>query len=199
MFHELLWQQILKLDRQDTAQRALCSYSPETDSYVIEMLSNEYLVELDKRDISRLQSGATDVKAGFIEQLCILSYLINSSQSPPSNKLVKAELLPGGAFFFRGPHVLPTGKLQDAFGTNPLLLYSVINRLGAEKCDFGDASIELRVLPRVKITLIVWAGDDEFRARSSILFDQKVSDQLPLDALQAIVNLAVDAVIKTIP
>jgi len=198
MFHELLWQQIFELDRQDTAQRAMCKYDLETDSYVITMLNSEYLVELEKRDIFRLQSGTEKVKTGFIEQLCILSYLINSSQLPPSKKLVQAESLPGGAFFFRGPHVLPTEKLEDAFGISPTLLYSAIEGLGAEKCDFGDASIELQVLERVKFTFIVWAGDDEFSPRASILFDQTVSEQLPLDALMACVNLAVDAVIKSI-
>jgi hypothetical protein len=196
MFHELLWQQVLELDRQDTAQRAICSFDGEADSYVIRMLNCDYLVDLEKRDISQLQSGAENVQAGFIEQLSILSYMINSSQLPPANKLVKAESLPGGAFFFRGPHVLPTGKLEDAFGANPELLYRGIEGLGAEKCDFGDASIELRVLPRVKITFVVWLGDDEFKARSSILFDQTVSQQLPLDALQATVSLAVGALVK---
>ena len=197
MFHELLWQQLLELDRQDTGQRAICSYCCETDSHIITMLNSEYLVELEKRDISRLQPGTDSVKASFIEQLCILSYLINSSQLPPSKKPVKAESLPGGAFFFRGPHVLPTAKLEDVFGANPELLYSAIEGLGAEKCDFGDASIELQVLPRVNITFIVWAGDDEFRARASILFDETVSKQLPLDSLQATVNLAVDAIIQS--
>ncbi|MBW8016924.1 MAG: DUF3786 domain-containing protein [Planctomycetes bacterium] len=197
MFHELLWHQLLKLDRQDTAERAICSYCCETDSHIITMLKSEYLVEMEKRDISRLQPGTDSVKAGFIEQLCILSYLINSSQLPPSKKPVKAESLPGGAFFFRGPHVLPTAKLEDVFGANPELLYSAIEGLGAEKCDFGDASIELQVLPRVKITFIVWARDDEFRARASILFDETVSKQLPLDSLQATVNLVVDAIIQS--
>jgi hypothetical protein len=199
MFHELLWQQALDLERQDTAQRTICSFDCETDSYVIRMLNCDYLVDLEKRDISRLQSGAANVSAGFIEQLCLLSYLINATEVPPSSKLVKAEALPGGAFFFRGPHVLPTEKLEDVFGASPELLYSAIEGLGAEKCEFGDASIQLQVLERVKLTFIIWRGDDEFPARASILFEETISQQLPLDALQAIVNLAVDVVIKSIP
>ena len=113
MFHEGLWKQVLELDRQDTAQRAICNYDLDADSFAITMLNCEYQVEMGKRDIFRLQSGSEKVQAGFIEQLCILSYLIKSSQLPASNKLVKAESLPGGAFFFRGPHELPTGKLED--------------------------------------------------------------------------------------
>lgn len=196
MFHEGLWEQVLGLDREDVALRGLCRYDPESDSFVITMLNSEYQVDLEKRDIFLQQSKSQKVQAGFIEQLCILSYLIRASQLPPSNKLVKAESLPGGAFFFRGPHVLPTGKLEDAFGGNPNLLYKCIEPLGAKKCDFGDASIELQVLPRVTLTFVVWGGDDEFPARGSILFDQTVCEQLPLDALGAMVNLAVGSVIK---
>jgi hypothetical protein len=194
MFHELLWQQVLEQDRSETVQRAGCSYAPETDSYAITMIKSEYLVDLKERDIFQLQSGDERVQAGFIEQLCILSYLINASQLAASNKLVKAEALPGGEFFFRGPHVLPTAKMEDVFGANPELLYSAIEGLGAKKCDFGDASVELQVFERVKFTFIVWIGDDEFPARASILFDETVSEQLPLDALQATVNLALNAI-----
>lgn len=198
MFHELLWQQILELDRNETAKRAMCSYNSESESFSVAMLNRQYRVDLEKKDIFLSQSGGDDKNAGFIEQLCILSYLIHSTDVPASKKLVKAESLPGGAFFFRGPHVLPTAKLEDVFGANPALLYCAIEQIGAEKSGFGDASIELQVLERVKINLIVWAGDDEFRARSSILFDSTISEQLPLDALQSAVNLAVNAVIDSI-
>ncbi len=198
MFHELLWRQILELDRDETARQAMCSYCSEMESFAVTMLNREYLVELEKKDIILVQGGEDEKKAGFIEQLCILSYLINSTDLPATKKLVKAESLPGGAFFFRGPHTLPTAKLEDVFGANPALLYSAIEHLGAKNSGFGDGSIELQVFERVKINLIVWAGDDEFRARSSILFDSTISEQLPLDALQAAVNLAVDAVIAAI-
>ena len=192
MMHEGLWKQVLELDRSDTAERALCSYDADSDCFTLVMLNCEYLVDVEKRGIFRLKSDADKVKTGFIEQLCILSYLIKASLLAPSNRLVKAESLVGGAFFFRGPHVLPTGKLEDAFGADPTLLYKCIERLGGKKCDFGDASIELQVLPRVKLTFVIWRGDDEFPGRASILFDKKVSEQLALDALGAMVNLAVD-------
>ncbi|MHC4158199.1 MAG: DUF3786 domain-containing protein, partial [Planctomycetota bacterium] len=110
----------------------------------------------------------------------------------------KAESLPGGEFFFRGPHVLPTRKLAEIFGAKPELLYEAGKRLGAKKCDFGDGSVELLVLPRIPLTFVVWAGDEEFAARGSILFDQTASEQMPLDGLLAAINLAVDAVISSV-
>ena len=117
---------------------------------------------------------------------------------PLANRLVKAEYLPGGEFFFRGPHILPVKKLADAFGANPSLLYQAGMQFGAEKCDFGDASVELVSLPRIPLTFVVWGSDDEFNARASILFDRTASKQLPLDALLAVINLAADIVITSV-
>jgi hypothetical protein len=195
--HEELWRQLGSLDRQKTSQRAKCLYVSSSDRYIIKLLNTEYVVSLLDRDISVRGSKSAE-PAEFLEQLCLLTYLINAKNLPLANKLAKAESLPGGGFFFRGPHMLPTQKLAEAFGANCSLLYRAGIELGAEKCDFGDASIELLVLPRVPLTFVVWGGDDEFDARASILFDKTACEQLPLDALGAVVNLAVNAVIKSV-
>lgn len=194
--HEELWQQLAVLDRQKTSQRAKCQYLRNRDCCDITLLNRQYVVDFPKRQIFSVQSCSMQAPAEFLEQLCLLAYLINSKELPLANRLLKAESLPGGAFFFRGPHILPTQKLQEVFGTKPNLLYEAGIPFAAEKCDFGDASIELLVLPRLPLTFIIWAGDDEFDARASILFDQTASEQLPLDALLTAVNLAVNAVIS---
>jgi hypothetical protein len=180
VLHKELWQQLDGLDRQRTSQRAKCQYLSDCDCYVITLLNSEYRVDLIKKQVFLVQPGSVLVPAGFLEQLCILVYLINSRQSALSNKLVKAESLAGGAFFFRGPHALPTSKLAEVFGAKPELLYEAGKRFEAKKCDFGDA------------------GDEEFAARGSILFDQTASEQMPLDGLLSAVNLAVDAVTSSV-
>ena len=69
-------------------------------------------------------------------------------------------------------------------------------KTGDEPCEFGDASVLVRVLPRVPVTMVVWGRDEEFEARASILFDGTAADQLPLDALLAAVNLAAQALLE---
>ncbi len=196
--HEELWLQVGGLDRQKTAQRAICQYDHDRDRFTITLLSREYVVDPAERQICSVASDSALTPAGFIEQLCILAYLIDSKELPLTKRLVKAESLPGGEFFFRGPHVLPIRKLVGAFGANPDLLCQAGMLFRAKKCNFGDASIELSVLPRIPLTFVVWGGDSEFDARGSILFDRTAADQLPLDALQAAVNLALDALISSV-
>ena len=194
LLHEELWQQLASLDRQKTSQRAKCQYLADPERYVITLLNTEYVVNLTAQQIFSSQPGSEP--AEFLEQLCLLAYLINAKDLSLADKLVSAESLPGGAFFFRGPHALPTRKLEETFGDKPDLLYEAGARLNAKQRDFGDASVELLVLPRIPLTFVIWAGDEEFPARASILFDETTGSHLLLDALLAAVNLAVDALVK---
>jgi len=196
MAHEGLWQQVVELDGQSTAKRAKCQYLTDPQRYVITLLNTEYVVNLSDRQIFAAQGDSVSKPSSFIEQLCILAYLINAQDLPLADKLAKPEALPNGQFFFRGPHELPTGKLATAFGQCPERLYQITEQFDAKRCEFGDASIQLCVLPHIPITIVIWRGCKEFEARASILFDQTATAHLQLDALHAAVNLAVDAVMK---
>ncbi|MFA5239489.1 MAG: DUF3786 domain-containing protein [Phycisphaerae bacterium] len=187
MANDGLWQQVLKLNGQETARRAKCRYLSDSRSYVITLLNREYTVELPEKRIPN---------AGFAEELSILTCLINSKDLPVVNKLKTAQQLPEGQFFFRGHHKLSIEKLEEAFGQFPERLYDVMDKFGGRKCEFGDASIELYVLPRVPLTIVIWRGDEEFGARASVLFDETATEQLPLDALWVSANLAIKTLAK---
>ncbi len=197
MIHEGLWEQLDKLDRQKTAKRAKCQYRSSPERYVIALLNTEYVVNLSGKEIFFEQTDSPPEPAEFLEQLCVLSYLINAQDLPLANKPARPETLPGGQFFFRGLHKLPTEKLESTFGECPERLYQIAEQFNAKRCEFGDASIELYVLPRVPLTIVIWRSDEEFGARASILFDQTAGTHLPLDALGAAVNLTVNALVKS--
>jgi len=196
MPHEGLWEQLDKLDRTKTAQRAKCQHLSRPERFVVTLLNAEYTVNLSDRQISSTQPSSPQRPAEFLEQLCILAYLINAQDLPLADKLVTAQALPGGQFFFRGLHGLPTEKLAEAFGNCPEVLHQISSQFDAKRYEFGDASIELYVLPRVPLTIVIWRRCEEFEARASILFDQTAAAHLPLDALLAAANLAVEALIE---
>ena len=193
MSNEGLWEQLEKLDFADTAQRAKCEYLSGKNCFIIILLNTEYRVELSAKKIYSTGKDSPEKPVTFLEELCLLAYLINAKELPLTNKLVKAETLPAGQFFFRGLHALPTKKLEEAFGANPELLLKASERLDAKKREFGDASITLNVLPRLPLTIVIWRRCEEFEARASILFDQNAASLLPLDALLVAVNLTVNA------
>ena len=198
MVHKGLWEQLLKLEGKETTQRAKCQYLNNPERYIVTLLNTEYIVNLSDRQICSIQPAESPVAAEFIEQLCILAYLINAQDLPLANKLVRPETLPGGQFFFRGLHSLPTEKIERAFGHCPEGLLRITEQFDAERCEFGDASIQFHVLPRIPLTVVIWRSGEEFGARASILFDQTAATQLPLDALWAAVNLTVEALVNPV-
>jgi len=197
MAHEGLWKQLDGLDGAETARRADCQYLDDSQRYVLVLLGTEYVVNPSDRSIFAVGADSTDQPTGFLEQLCLLAYLINAKDLPLADKLVGENALPGGQFFFRGVHGLPTQELEEAFGDSPQALLDASGQFDAERCDFGDASIRLDMLPRVPLTIVVWRRCEEFEARASILFDKSTGEQLPLDALLAGANLAVKALTGT--
>ena len=198
MAHEGLWEQLDGLDCDETARRADCQYLGDPERYVLTLLRTEYVVNASDRSILVLGDDSSQREASFIEQLCLLAYLINAKNLPLADKLVSENALPGGQFFFRGVHCLPTGKLEEVFGDCPEAFVGASARLGAKRCEFGDASIRLDMLPRVPVTMVLWEKCEEFEARASILFDKSTSEQLPLDALLAAVNLTVKALTEAV-
>ena len=199
MSNEGLWEQLEKLDCANTAQRAKCEYLSDEECYIIQFLNTEYIVDFSDKKIYSIQEDSPPKPVTFLEELCLLAYLINAKDLPLANKLVKSETLPGGQFFFRGLHSLATDKLEKAFGDCPEGLYRIAQQFGGERCEFGDASIQLHMLPRIPLTIVIWRRCEEFDARASILFDQTAAAQLPLDALWAAANFAIKTLVKTAP
>ena len=194
--HEQLWEKLVGLDPTDTAVRSRCRFDGESSTFIVPLMGKDFVVDGGQKLIAPVDDPET--QAGFLEQLCILAYLINASDIPIAGKLVSGEKLDAGQFFFRGPHGLPTPKLEEAFGDEPSLLHEAAAALNAEPCEYGDASISLAILPNVPVVFVIWGRDEEFEARASILFDETASRQLPLDALLAGVQLAVNKLIEAV-
>ena len=217
--HEGLWVQLEKLDPAETARRAGCEYicieeCPDGEDsplafdastgnvpngyWVMTFLNRRYEIDPVKKTVRVAEKNAEKEPVGFLEQLCILAYLIKAQDIPRSDTLVKSEQLSGGDFFFRGIHALPTEELAEALGEEPTLLFKAGEALGGRRCEYGDASVEIFLLPRLPVTVIIWAGDEEFASRASILFDRTAADQMALDALGAGVDLMVKALVKNV-
>ena len=194
--HEQLWTKLAALDPTETARGSRCRFDTDSSTFIVPLTGEDFVVDGGQRLI--VPADDCETEAGFLEQLCILAYLINASDIPIAGRLVGPDKLEAGQFFFRGPHGLPTPKLEEACGDEPSLLHEAGARLNAEPCEYGDASVSIRILPNVPVVFVIWGRDDEFEARASILFDETASRQLPLDALLAGVQLAVKKLIEAV-
>lgn len=65
--------------------------------------------------------------------------------------------------------------LSGAYGTRPGLLETIGARMGGEPRGMGDASVQLRPMPRVRWIAVIHAEDEEFPAEAQVLFDQNAT------------------------
>ena len=69
------------------------------------------------------------------------------------------------------------------FGEEPEKLKWAAERLGGVEIPFGDVGMRISFLPKVKISFIIWRGDDEFPPNGKVLFNSNISFYLPTEGV----------------
>lgn len=108
------------------------------------------------------------------EQILILHYLQADRPEQPLGDWIAYREIPGAAFYYAAFLKRAVDPLKRAFGQNIAELRRAAVRLNGAAVEFGDAAFDFRVFPKVPVRLILHAGDDEFPAEATILFDRSV-------------------------
>jgi len=183
------WEDLNQLDPLEVCRRSLASYDHESRKYSLRLLNVDFDVLLKNRAVMPLTlSNARLPDLGPDFRIMILDYLANCNEIPLSGRLVSGAQLKGGEFFFRGTHGLELDALVEEFGKKPEQFKNVGLSLAGKGLELGDVSFQLLVLPRVPIAYVLWAADEEFSARLSVLFDSTADRMLHLDTLRTAVT-----------
>ena len=129
------------------------------------------------------EAGLLLDRLGYFSRLSILFYLTSAKNIPLSGRLVQPVNLKGGQVFFRGTHVLPLDKLALKYGSDAKSFIKRGTDLGGSQMDYGDASLQLFPFPRIPVVIILWLEDEEFPARTDLLFDSTCELHMALDIL----------------
>lgn len=113
----------------------------------------------------------------------LVYYLATSDGSAVEGSWVSFADLPDGRFYcstWRGY----TGRVLVArYGNDLETLRARAERLGGEPANLkADLALSFKVLPRVPVALLYWAGDDEFEPRADFLFDASAPHHLSTDS-----------------
>ncbi|MHC1744900.1 MAG: DUF3786 domain-containing protein [Syntrophobacteraceae bacterium] len=181
----LLWERLQTAQPEMICRNAMVEYLPGEATYLLPFLCGELQVRV--RDKLIEHSGASQVLPLTYElHLVALHYLLEAVEKPLSRQWVSEKELPGGPFFFRGPHELPTKYVLKHLGARPDHFRGACEKLNGEPEDVGDAAYRFQVLPRAPMLMVFWQGDDEFGPSLNIQFDATVRFQLPaLDVILA--------------
>ncbi len=188
-----LWENLSGLEPDSVCKCAQAAYDSAKGLYTIKSFGWNIHISPEEKNIfsSEPESGVLLQKLVEFSRLSILYYLVSAKDIPLTGKLVRPDNLKGGQLFSRGTHVLPLNELSEKFGDDIEGFFQKSKTLGAEQLKYGDASVELLPLPRIPVTLILWKGDDEFPARSDLLFDSRSEFQVSIDILWSIAMMSV--------
>jgi len=200
MISEDLWNKLRGLDVIDTERRSLSEYNPETQSYRLRILNRHYDISPAKRSV-KLAESFPHQSPDFYLQLTAVNYLIGAKDLPLIGKWTAETEFPSGPLFFRGPHKLPSHKLEEVFGHDLEGFTSLSLSHGGKIVDGGDCACDFFFFPRLPVRLILWLADDEFPARMIFLFDRSADQHFKLDGLwavgKALANQLLQNVLKT--
>ena len=150
--------------------------SPETNAFRVPFLDGVYRIGFPEFDFEVESDSSRDIP--IQEQIVILHYMLADSLRKPSGNWIAYREVPGASFYFSAFVKRAIDPLKNVFGQNISGLQKAAEKLKGAPIDPGDAGFEFRVFPNVSLQMILYAGDEEFPAEASILFDGEVGEIL---------------------
>jgi hypothetical protein len=187
------WEILSSLEPSIVCRNSNVSFDQAKKSYSVRSFCCEFSVDPDHKTIQSINNTGENIirKHGYFFIHSCLWYLIHGKDIALSGRLVKPVNLQGGDLFFRGSHTLPLENLAKKYGKDASSFFQRGGELSAETETYGDASIRLFPLPKIPVTLILWLKDEEFPARTDLLFDSTAGIHLPLDVLWSLSMLSI--------
>lgn len=146
----------------------------------VRFLNDEYEVDFSNR---KILSSSSNVEAKDYYKILILHYLANESKARDieKDKWVSFKELEGGEIYFSAFRKRSIEPILRKYGDNPAGIFERKRSLDAEKMDTGDAAISVKVFPKVRVGIVLWAKDEEFSSDCNMLFNESIKVLLPTE------------------
>ena len=194
----LFWKELESMDPSDVCRRSLAGYNKKENAYELKLLCDDLLVYPEQKSIvyAKSSAGGNEGTPDFNVILIAVHYLLRARETPIARTYVTEKQLIDGEFFFKGPHAVPSWRVERKLGDDATAFLEKGKRIGGIPIDFGDVGLEFLVLPRIQIAYVLWVADEEFPARAQILFDASADKHFALDVVWAMCNLVTDRLLK---
>jgi hypothetical protein len=157
-------------------------------------LWRDYVIRPPEFTVHKAETG--EQPPSFTQAL-ILTYLVTANGTTPSNRWVAFRKLPDGMFYAQAFRGYAEDRLARQLGDDgPDAIRRAAEKLGGEPIEISDAGYAFTVLPRVRMAVVYWLGDEDFPSRASILFEDTACNYMPTDGLAIIGSHLATAIVK---
>ncbi|MGC8877708.1 MAG: DUF3786 domain-containing protein [Anaerolineae bacterium] len=160
----------------------------------ITFLGREYVIS--PHDFSVYSAVDRREASSFISSL-ILTYLANADGTLPAGIWISFRELPDGMFYVHAFQSYSGGRLVRELSGGLTAFHRAAQRLGGQALALGSAAYAFEVLPRVRLAIVYWEGDDECPSQAQVLFDRNATHYLPTDGLAILGSQLVSMLLKT--
>ena len=164
----------------------------------VEFLRREYVIDRDELTVKRVDDGAAPPS---LMQSLILTYLHTSDGAPPIDRWMGFRELPNGLFYAQAFQSYTGAELVRDLNGDVAAFRQASEKLQAAalvigSLAIGDAGYVFQVLPRLKLAVVMWAGDDEFPSQAQALFQESAPHYLVTEGLAIVGSLLIGQIVK---
>ncbi|HSD85571.1 MAG TPA: DUF3786 domain-containing protein [Anaerolineae bacterium] len=159
----------------------------------VEFFRRKYVIDQTEWLVTR---GDGEVAPSSLLQSLLLTYLYIADGTPPIDRWVGFRELPNGLFYAQAFQGYTGAVLIHELQGEVAQFKQASEKLQGVPLPIGNAGYVFQVLPRLRLAVVMWAGDDEFPAQAQVLFPESAAHYLVTDGLAIIGSLLIGQIVK---
>ncbi len=189
------WKKLKTLDLKDISNRLEVKYDELENQIEIVFFDEEYILDFETENI--FKKFNKDIPS-IMDSIVILNYLTYSSEYVvDDNKWVSLKEIPnGGVLFYPAFYKSSIKPLISEFDNKELEFKNNSTKLGGKKINLGDNAYEFQVLPKIKLCVVYYQGDDEIGSNATVLFNPSIAKLVHIETVIGIGGTVVDKLIN---
>jgi len=183
--------QLRTLERAAIVERSGCTLDAN-GHYRLDFMGRAYTID-QAFTVRRADPG--DETAAFIQSL-ILTYLATADGTPPFEHWISFHELPDGTFYEQAFRSYSGEELVRGLRGDLAAFRRAARQLRGTPIGLGDAGFAFRVLPRLQLASVLYAGDEDFPAQARVLFEATAPHYFSTEGLAILGGQLVGQIIK---
>jgi hypothetical protein len=159
------------LDPAEIARRCALPFDERRSAFSLRLVGKDYHAAFP--DFELQDRGGAGVKSPY-EKILLLRYLCEGKYFDSTGKSLSYNQIPWGGVYYPNFEGRCIKRFARTFGKNIALFRRIMEgteNLRAQALPQGDAGYRFEFINGLFMSLLLWAGDDEFPPGAQILFD----------------------------